>query len=126
MQETTVVGLSVRPRPKKRGLPSLDLGPFLMFFGISGVEHGKQERLDRQFELEHFFNLVTLTLNPPLGPGQYVLKGLPHEANKRGWTVEQGSQTASSPLSADGLEELREWMGGRQRRVQPEPFEPLI
>ncbi|MFK7601509.1 hypothetical protein ACI3L1_04775 [Deinococcus sp. SM5_A1] len=121
MPEIRVNGLSVRPRRKRMALP--DLGGFFMFFGVSGTDHGRAARLERRFELEHFSNVVTLDLASPLGPGQYVLRGLPHEANKRGWTVEGGG-SATGHLSDDGLEELRAWMGQGNRRVQAEAIAP--
>ncbi|CAM3731421.1 hypothetical protein DEFR109230_10105 [Deinococcus frigens] len=101
-----------------------DLGPFLLFFGVSSTDHDREERLNRRFELEHFSNVVTLDLASPLEPGQYLLRGLPDEANKRGWTVGQGGGHPTGHLSDDGLEELRDWMGQRDRWVQPEARPP--
>lgn len=128
MDETEVVGLSVRPR--RRGLPTLDIGPFFMFFGISGTDHGREARLQQRFEQEYFSNVVTLHLAAALSPGTYTLRGLPDEANKRGWTVGPEGGNPTGHLSADGLEELRAWMrrtpGQRDRRVRPESMSPPV
>lgn len=122
MQETEVVGLSVRPR--RRGWPTLDIGPFFMFFGVSGTDHGREARMERRFEQEYFSNAVTLHLARALTPGRYALRGLPEETNRRGWAVGPGGGNPTAHLSADGLEELRGWMrrkpAQRDRRVSPE------
>lgn len=121
MQEIEVVGLSVRT--KRRGWPTLDLGPFFLFFGVSGTDHGRKARMERQFENEYFANVVTLHLASALESGIYTLHGLPDAANKRGWTVEPKGSNPIGHLSADGLSELRAWMRSRpaqrDRRVQP-------
>lgn len=92
-----------------------------MFFGVSGTDHGREARLERQFERAHFSNVVTLDLAAPLEPGRYRLRGLPDEANKRGWTVGPGGQPTGH-LSDDGLAELRAWLGQRGRQVRPQPL----
>ncbi|CAM3388137.1 hypothetical protein DESA109040_10650 [Deinococcus saxicola] len=116
VQETKVEGLGVKRRRLKP--MTIDWGPFFLYFGVSGTDHTRAERMEKRFELEHFANLVTLTLSVPLTPGSYTLRGLPDEANKRGWTVGAGGRSASGPLSDDGLTDLRAWMAGRERRVQ--------
>ena len=128
MDETEVVGLSVRPR--RKGWPTLDLGPFFMFFGVSGTDHGREARMEKRFEQEYFSNAVTLHLASTLEPGVYTLHGLPDEANRRGWTVGPGGGNPTGHLSADGLEDLREWLrrkpAQRDRRVRPEaPSHPI-
>ena len=82
-------------------MPTLDLGPFFMFFGVSGTDHGRKARMEQRFELEYFSNVVTLHLASPLAPGHYTLRGLPDEANKRGWTVEPGGGPPRGNLSDD-------------------------
>lgn len=123
--ELEIMGLSVR---RRRVPPTVDLGAFFMFFGVSGTDHGRAARLERRFELEYFSNAVTLHLTSPLGPGVYVLRGLPTEANKRGWTVGKAGGNPTGHLSADGLDELRDWMRQRaaqkNRRVRPEALPP--
>lgn len=115
-------GLSVKRRRLKP--MSIDWGPFFLYFGVSGTDHTRAERMEKRFELEHFANLVTLSLTVPLAPGSYLLLGLPDEANKRGWTVDAGGRSASGALSDDGLADLRAWMGGRERRVQAAVLAP--
>ncbi len=124
MRETQVLALHVR---RRRLLPWVDVGPFLLFFGVSGEDRGRAARLERRFEREHFSQRVTLRVAPALPAGHYVLRGLPAEANKRGWTVGPGGHSARSDLSADGLRELRSWMeqggpAGPGRGVRPEPL----
>ena len=123
-QETRVEGLSVKRRRKPP--MTIDWGPFFLYFGVSGTDHGRAKRMEGRFKLEHFANLVTLTLGAPLAPGSYLLRGLPDEANKRGWTVDAGGRSATGPLSDDGLADLRAWMGGRERRVQAEALAPPV
>ncbi|GGL86110.1 hypothetical protein GCM10010840_25060 [Deinococcus aerolatus] len=126
MHETEVVGLNVQRR--RRGWPTLDIGPFFMFFGIAGTDHGREARMERRFEQEYFSNAVTLHLASALSPGTYALHGLPEEANKRGWTVGPQGGNPTGHLSADGLDELRGWMrrtpSQRDRRVRPERMLP--
>ncbi len=122
VQQTAVASLSVKRRKPK--LINIDWGPFFLYFGVSGTDDGRARRMEERFELEHFANLVTLTLNAPLAPGSYLLRGLPDEANKRGWTVDAGGRSATGPLSDDGLADLRAWMAGRERRVQAAVLAP--
>jgi hypothetical protein len=121
MHETEVVSLSVRPR--RRGWPTLDIGPFFMFFGVAGTDHGREARMEQRFEQEYFSNAVTLHLASGLEPGVYILHGLPGEAGRRGWTVGPAGGNPTGHLSADGLDELREWLrrkpAQRDRRVRP-------
>jgi hypothetical protein len=124
VRETQVLALHVR---RRRLLPWVDVGPFLLFFGVSGEDRGRAARLERRFEQEHFSQRVTLRLHPALPAGRYTLRGLPAEANKRGWTVEPGGRSARSDLSADGLRELRGWLDHRRLEgagcaVWPEPL----
>ncbi|GGL96480.1 hypothetical protein [Deinococcus aerophilus] len=111
VRETQVLTLHVR---RRRLLPWVDVGPFLLFFGVSGEDRGRAARLERRFEQEHFSQRVTLRLQPALPAGRYTLRGLPAEANKRGWTVGPGGHSAHGDLSADGLRELQGWMNQRQ------------
>ena len=108
--------LSVR---RRRLGPYVDLGPFFLFFGISGVDRGRDARIQKRFDLEYYPHLVTLRLSPAPAPGCYALRGLPADANKRGWTAQQGG-TLQSDLSDDGLAELRAWLEAGGGEVRPE------
>ena len=108
--------LSVR---RRRLGPYVDLGPFFLFFGISGVDRGRDARIQKRFDLEYYPHLVTLRLSPAPAPGCYALRGLPADANKRGWTAQQGG-TLHGDLSDDGLAELRAWLEAGGGEVRPE------
>lgn len=115
MTPVQILQLSVKKR--KLG-PFLDFSGFFLFFGISGGEGSRQARLDRRFEQEYYAQLVTAQLSAPLPDGRYRLRGLPDEANKRGWAV-RGAQ-ARTELSEDGWRELQAWKRAPGRPVQPE------
>ncbi|GAA5501742.1 hypothetical protein Dxin01_01481 [Deinococcus xinjiangensis] len=103
---------------KRRKLgPVLDFGGFFAFFGVSGTDHGREERMNKRFEQEYFANIVTLVLSQPLAAGTYQFAGLPELVNRRGWKVE-GGHAATCDLSDDGLEEFRAWMSSKVRRVE--------
>lgn len=117
--------ISVR---RRRVRPFIDFGAFFLFFGISGTDHGREERMRRRFEQEYYANIVTATLRGiglrgAVSAGRYRLEGLPPDANRRGWTVD-ASGRATGDLSDDGLAELRAWMERGQRQVVPVPLEP--
>ncbi|GAA5511871.1 hypothetical protein Dcar01_00585 [Deinococcus carri] len=118
MTPTEITGLTLRR--KRPGLP-VDFGSFFMFFGISGIEHGREERLRRRFEREYYPHVVTLRLSGQVTPGRYHLRGLPGEADRRGWTVQAGG-TATADLSDEGLHDLNTWRAGGGRQVELEPL----
>ncbi len=101
-----------RRKPKAR----IDFGAFFAFFGVSGVDHGREQRTQRRFEEEYFANVVTLMLSGAIENGLYHFAGLPERVNRRGWRV-QGQQ-ATTELSDDGLEEFREWLGRGVRQLE--------
>ncbi|PNY80936.1 hypothetical protein CVO96_05720 [Deinococcus koreensis] len=117
------VELSAITVRRRRLRPFIDFGAFFLFFGISGTDHGREERMRRRFEQEFYANVVTATLRGSVEPGRYRLEGLPQDANRRGWTVDAGGR-ATGDLSDDGLAELRAWMAQGKRRVEPVPLEP--
>ncbi|WP_245872883.1 hypothetical protein [Deinococcus planocerae] len=106
-------------RPRLR--PWIDFGGFFAFFGISGVDHDREQRVQRRFEEEFYRNRVTATLSARVAPGTYALGGLPEEANRLGWTV-LPSGTATTRLSDDSLASLRAWMERGSRKVEPTPL----
>lgn len=109
--------LSVR---RRRLGPYVDLGPFFLFFGISGVDRGKDARVQKRFDLEYYPHVVTVRLpGQAPAPGRYALRGLPDDANKRGWTAQPGG-TLQGDLSDDGLAELRAWLASGGGEVRPE------
>ncbi|PTA66854.1 hypothetical protein [Deinococcus arcticus] len=116
-------GLTVRllSARRRRLRPFVDLGPFFLFFGISGVDHGREARLERRFEEEYYPHLVTLRPSGSLPPGRYSFAGLPADANRRGWAVEEGG-LAQGELSEDGWAALQAWLaqGGGEGAVQPQ------
>ena len=98
----------------------LNFGGFFVFFGVSGTDHNREERMHRRFEQEYFANIITLTLEP-LPPGVYHFAEMPELVNRRGWTVSQKApNTATTDLSNDGLEEFRAWWASGVRRVTPQ------
>ncbi|GAA5532435.1 hypothetical protein [Deinococcus aluminii] len=119
MTPTEITGLTVRR--KGRGLP-VDFGAFFLFFGISGIDSGRAERLQRRFEREYYPHLVTLKLAGNVRPGRYHLRGLPAEANRRGWTV-QANGAATADLSEEGLHDLNTWRASGARQVHLEPLD---
>ncbi|KQR40668.1 hypothetical protein [Deinococcus sp. Leaf326] len=112
--------LSVR---RRRLRPYVDLGPFFLFFGISGVDRGKDARVQKRFDLEYYPHIVTVLVSPAPAPGRYALRGLPVEANKRGWTAQSGG-ALQGELSDDGLAELRAWLGAGGGEVRAEALAP--
>ena len=120
MAPVEIVGISVR---RRRLRPFVDFGAFFLFFGISGTDSGREERMRKRFEQEYYANVVTATLRGAVPAGRYRLQGLPEDANRRGWTVD-GSGRATGDLSDDALAELRAWMEQRGRQVVPVPLEP--
>ncbi|WP_343216598.1 hypothetical protein [Deinococcus aestuarii] len=101
--------------------PWIDFGGFFAFFGISGVDHDRERRVQKRFEEEFYPHQVTATLSARVAPGPYALGGLPEEANRLGWTV-QPNGAATTRLSDDGLASLRAWMERGSRTVQPTPL----
>lgn len=118
MEPVKLIHLSVK---RTRLRPWVDFGGFFVFFGISGVDHGREERLQRRIEQEHYRNHATVRLSARVAPGSYALSGLPEEANRRGWTID-ASGTATSDLSDEGLAHLRAWMERGPRTVRPIPL----
>lgn len=114
------VKLSDLSLKRRKLLPFVDISPFFMFFGISGMPGDRQYRIDRRFEQEYYANKVTVSLSQGLKPGRYHLRGLPDEANKRGWTVRKATQ-ATTDLSEDGWQELQDWLkkASRDKTVEP-------
>lgn len=107
-------------RVKRKWLaPSVDFGSFFLFFGISGTDEHREERLQQRFEREYYRHVVTLNLSRAIPPGRYRLGGLPGEANRRGWTVRAGGR-ATSDLSDEGLRDLNAWLANGAREVRPE------
>lgn len=119
MSPLEITGISVR---RRRLRPFIDFGAFFLFFGISGTDSGREERMRRRFEQEYYANTVTATLRGAVPAGRYRLEGLPEDANRRGWTVGEGGR-AVSDLSDDGLAELRAWMQKGKRQVVPQLLE---
>lgn len=103
---------------RRRLLPLPDFSGFFLFFGISGTDWNREQRLERRFEREYYPHLVTLGLSGKARPGRYHLYGLPAEADRRGWTITANGR-ATATLSDEGLSELRTWMAGGTREVQP-------
>ncbi len=101
--------------------PHIDLSGFFAFFGVSGVDHDRQKRIDERYELEHYPTMITLTLNSKLPAGKYQLEGLPERLNWRDW-VSSGGNTVSSDLSSNALEEFEEWWASSDRAVRPVPL----
>lgn len=93
---------------------------FFVFFGVSGVDHGREERMERRFEQEHYRNQVTVRLSGRVVPGQYTFQELSGYVNRRGWTVHENG-TATNDLSDEALAELRTWMerGPRTAHLLP-------
>lgn len=116
MASSSLQLVSVR---RRRLGPYVDLGPFFLFFGISGVDRGREARIQKRFDLEYYPHIVTVRLSAAPAPGRYALRGLPAEANKRGWTAQQGG-TLQGDLSDDGLAELRAWLASGGGDVRPE------
>ena len=112
-------GISVR---RRRLRPFIDFGAFFLFFGISGTDHGREERMRKRFEQEYYANIVTATLRGAVPAGRYLLNGLPADANRLGWAVGEGG-LAVGDLSDDALADLRAWMGQGGRQVVPIPLE---
>ncbi|WP_019584783.1 hypothetical protein [Deinococcus apachensis] len=106
---------------RRRLWPTPDFGAFFMFFGISGTDWNREERLQQRFEREYYRQIVTLRLSGKVRPGRYALHGLPGEAKQRGWTVTADGR-ATSTLSDEGLGELRAWLARGEREVLPGPL----
>ena len=118
MEPATISAFRVR---RKRLGPSLDFGSFFLFFGISGTDEGRGERLQKRFEGEYYRHLVTLKLSGSVPPGRYWLRKLTEEANKRGWTVRADGR-ATSDLSDEGLRDLNTWLASGARQVHLDPL----
>ncbi|BDP43181.1 hypothetical protein DAETH_31500 [Deinococcus aetherius] len=118
MEPVKLINLSVK---RTRLRPWVDLSGFFAFFGISGVDHDREERLQKRFEEEYYRNYATVMLSARVAPGTYTLDGLPQEANRLGWTV-NANGTATSRLSDDALASLRAWMERGTRTVHPTPL----
>lgn len=100
---------------QKKARKAIDWSGFFAFFGVSGVDHNRQERLEQQFEEEHYRNKVTLVLSENLSAGLYHLQGLPERLNWRPWRS-SGKNVLVSDISDNSLEEWQDWwaQGGRQ------------
>ncbi|SMB86040.1 hypothetical protein [Deinococcus hopiensis] len=103
---------------RRRLRPFLDPGGFFLFFGISGIDHNREERYQKRFEEEYYRNRTTVKLSQPLALGQYTLEGLPETANSLPWIVQNGGFVTGF-LSDEGLSDLRKWMEQSDRIVQP-------
>lgn len=117
---TGVVEIKQFQVARKKKPFSLDLSPVFLFLGVSGTDHGREARMQQRFEQEWYANIVTLRLSGQLPMGRYQLRGLPDEANKRGWTVTE-SGSIRSDLSDEGLSDFRQWWGRGARRVEAVP-----
>lgn len=105
---------------QKKARKTVDWGGFFAFFGVSGVDHNRRERLEQQFEEEHYRNRVTLLLSESVPAGLYVLAGLPERLNWRPWRS-KGKNMLVCDISDNSLEEFEDWWaaGGRQVSATP-------
>ncbi|WP_412028392.1 hypothetical protein [Deinococcus yunweiensis] len=101
--------------------PFIDLAGFFLFFGISGVDHGREARMQRRFEQETFTHHVTVQVVPPLPPGRYLLDGLPHDVGGRPWVVSRAGQAVAA-LSDDGWTAFQTWQQGGRRELRAVPL----
>ncbi len=101
--------------------PFIDLAGFFLFFGISGVDHGREARMQRRFEEETFPHHVTVQITPALAPGRYRLDGLPEDVGGRPWAVRRAGQ-ATTALSDDGWIAFQAWQHGGRRDVRAVPL----
>ncbi|WP_221091391.1 hypothetical protein [Deinococcus aquaedulcis] len=107
---------------RRRLWPYVDLGPVFLFMGISGVDHGREARLQRRFEQEYYPYLVTARPSRPLAPGRYTFSGLPEDANRRGWTVAPDG-LARTELSEEGHSAFQAWRQRGEGAVAPQRLE---
>ncbi|MVN85910.1 hypothetical protein GO986_03930 [Deinococcus sp. HMF7620] len=116
MTEPVVSALQVLSVRRRRLRPFVDFGPVFLFFGISGVDHGREARLQRRFEQEYYPHVVTARLGG-VGAGRYRLEGLPEDANRRPWIV-GADGVVRGELSEEGLGAFRVWLGGNGGKVR--------
>lgn len=119
---------------RKPPSPKLDLSrltSFLMFFGVSGGEHARRQKLARDFQRFYYPYLATLLVQLPDGAelalGAYTLEGADAQTdlNARGWTVlaydlTRRTATLSSELSEAAQAEVQGWRG-RDLVLRPKP-----
>ncbi|MBB5376151.1 hypothetical protein HNQ07_001608 [Deinococcus metalli] len=116
----TAVKITQVQHQQRRPRPFLDLAGFFLFFGISGVDQGREERMRRRFEAETFTHRVTAHVAPALPPGRYRLEGLPDEVARRPWVVERAG-LAVATLSDDSWAAFQTWQRGGQLGVRAVP-----
>lgn len=104
-------------KKKAKKSMSIDFSGFFAFFGVSGVDHSRKERLEREFEENYYGNRVTLVLSDNLPEGAYAFSGFPEYLNLRGWHS-NGKNTVTSDISNNRLEELEAWWAGGGRQVE--------
>ena len=97
--------------------PFIDVAGFFLFFGISGVDQGREARMQRRFEQETFTHHVTAQVTPPLTPGTYRLEGLPDDVTRRPWVVKRPGQAVTA-LSDDGWAAFQAWRQGGRGEVR--------
>ncbi|TSA80796.1 hypothetical protein FNU79_16150 [Deinococcus detaillensis] len=107
MEPIKLLDVSVKRQKAPSNWP--DFNGFFMFFGVSGVDHNREERLEKRFKQRFYPNQVTVRLSGQVAPGPYSFKGLPESVNYWGWIIHKDG-TATSDLSDEALADLRSWM----------------
>ncbi|THF88391.1 hypothetical protein E7T09_04075 [Deinococcus sp. KSM4-11] len=116
----TAVRITLAQHQFRKPRPFFDRSGLFLAFGISGEDYSREERMRRRFEEETFTHHVTVSLAPPLEPGDYHLEGVPDEVSQRPWIVSRKG-TATTTLSDDGWVAFQAWLDGGLRVVNSSP-----